>query len=182
MNLTTYYFSSTLIWLGFINCFTLKKLYNTHIVHIIHAIVTVFLLYFNYNVLSLSFSFGYFVVELLSCIYNKDTLYTFHALCAVILILGCVFDNEYYNMEMYKILYIETSTPFLYLWKNYKTKELFLVFLLFFVIFRNIYLPYLVYKMVIYKINIFSFLLFCLTVIQFVWIKKMIHIVLNYNE
>ena len=182
MNLTTYYFSSTLIWLGFINYFTLKKLYNTHIVHIIHAIVTVFLLYLNYNVLSLSFSFGYFIVEFLSCIYNNDTLYTFHALCAIILILACVFDHEYYNMEMYKILYIEISTPFLYLWKKYKTKELFLVFLIFFVIFRNIYLPYLVYKTVIYKLNIFSFLLFCLTFMQFIWIKKMIRIVLNYNE
>jgi len=180
--LIEYYFISSLFWMSFIDYFTLKRMYNSHIVHIIHAVVTVFLLYFNYNTFSLSFSFGYFVVELLSCIYNKDITYILHALCAIILILGCVFDYEYYKMEMYKILYIEISTPFLYLWKKYKTKELFMFFLVFFVIFRIIYLPCLVYKMIIYKLNIFSFILFVLSAMQFVWVSKMISIVFNYRN
>lgn len=181
MILSEYYFVSTLIWAGFINYLTFETLYKTYFVHIIHSILTVFLLYFNYNEYSLSFSFGYFVFDLLSCIYNKDILYTLHALCAIILILGCVIDYEYYKMEMYKILYIEISTPFLYLWKKYKTKELFMLFLIFFAIFRIIYLPYLVYKVIIYKINIFSFLLFFLALMQFIWLKKMIIIIFNYK-
>ena len=167
---------------------------ETTSIHIAHSIITATLsslvVYFNDDrILSesipLSFSIGYFIVDLIDCLHRRDKDFTIHAVLSLSL---CLFGwkNDHLRQLHFatKGLICEGSTPFLYLWKDTREKSHFILFVVAFTILRPFWLFFLL-KGVLSNIQTYGFVIAGITLafylLQISWFYALCSMLVNYK-
>eukprot|EP00980_Cylindrotheca_fusiformis_P008270 scaffold1736_cov127-Cylindrotheca_fusiformis.AAC.84 len=136
----------------FIYC-QIKKRSFEHwtLVHNIHHIVgltfaTLSLYYDDESIfaerIGIMWSAAYFLVDLVECIRIMSGTYTFHALCVILLSMSNLYTPRFYRLRMNsKAMFLEISSPILYLSKRTRNPVHFGLFAITFTCCRVIWMP-----------------------------------------
>ena len=146
-----------IIWVGcFIYCYqpgssgrpTFHKWEAFHNFHNFGGIALGLLsMYFNDDAIfneriSILWTFGYFCVDLLDCLYRMDVAFILHALFCIVLGMGCYTSPVFRALRINsKALLCEISSPFLHLAKQTRVPHHFLLFAIVFGLCRIVWLP-----------------------------------------
>jgi hypothetical protein len=131
----------------------------------------------------LSWTQGYFIIDLLYCIGDKDIPFTFHAICSLgLTILNSSSGKLYALNANSKGFLCELSSPFYQRWVKSKKKSHFQQFCFMFFVFRIVYIPIFLYscREGITKTVAFGSAAFYL--LNFAWFLKGLKMLLNYKE
>lgn len=136
--------------------------------------------------LVLLFSRSFFIVDLWSCIMNRDVPFTIHAVLGILINMVCHYSGMHYEMRSAsKGLLVELSTPLYYWWKNTKKKSVYILFVVIFFACRILWLPIVIWKTYL-EIGPFHWLMKLLSttlcILQGFFFEKMVRILWNYKD
>jgi hypothetical protein len=119
--------------------------HNTH--HAVGLLFASLSLFFNDESIfaernGIFWSLSYFVVDFVDCVRSGGVAYSFHAICCIFLGVSNYNTPAFYSLRMNsKALFLELSTPILYLSKKTKKPLHFALFALVFTLCRIVWLP-----------------------------------------
>ena len=165
---------------------------NIPLIHSISiSILSCFGCFYNninyYHIISGS-SLSYFIIDIFTVIYNREYLYIFHHLIAIIAICYVNLFETHHLLLLNYCLMTEISTPFLYRWKlskiiypNYEYKY-FIEFAIIFIIIRPLFLMFNLfnhYHILTYSYSLLLYL--SLLTLNIGWSIGIIHLGINYK-
>eukprot|EP00634_Sargassococcus_sp_CCMP2135_P004486 CAMPEP_0198660240 /NCGR_PEP_ID=MMETSP1467-20131203/35821_1 /TAXON_ID=1462469 /ORGANISM="unid. sp., Strain CCMP2135" /LENGTH=365 /DNA_ID=CAMNT_0044396641 /DNA_START=22 /DNA_END=1119 /DNA_ORIENTATION=- len=138
----------------------------------------------------LSFSFGYFFVDLATCLLARDVMYAAHAAVAVVLIAACLEEtNPAIHAVGARVLLIEASTPLMHAWQRRPSRRNFALFVATFFLARCVFLPWHTRRILALVLSTAgasaysrSLVLLPLNLLQFVWFLKLLSMFLAYDS
>jgi hypothetical protein len=144
--------------LTFIYCqLTDKSFENWAPVHMVHHLVgmilaTLSLYYDDESIfaerIGIMWSLSYFLVDLVDQVRLKSVSYSFHACCVLILGISNLYTPRFYRLRMNsKAMFLELSTPILYLSKNTRNPLHFLLFAVTFTLCRIVWIPFMMHQL-----------------------------------
>jgi hypothetical protein len=144
--------------LTFIYCqLTNKSFESWPPVHLVHHLVgmllaTLSLYYGDESIfaerIGIMWSLSYFVVDLVDQVRLKSVSYSLHAVCVLFLGMSNLYTPRFYRLRMNsKAMFLELSTPFLYLSKSTRKPLHFLLFAITFTLCRIIWIPFMMHQL-----------------------------------
>mmetsp|Transcript_7183 Transcript_7183/g.10578 ORF Transcript_7183/g.10578 Transcript_7183/m.10578 type:complete len:215 (+) Transcript_7183:85-729(+) len=161
-----------------------------HILHDLHAYILCIasfcsLQHWVEESIILSFTLGYFTVDLMDCILRRDVQFFIHAILSIVLIGGSAIHPAHRELRSAsKGCLLELSTPFLHRWQRTKGKVDFYVFYALFFLCRIIWLPYFLYNTYL-TMGFLEATVACGFVfffLQLTWFRKLTQMALNYKS
>jgi len=182
------------IWLGgLLYCHQVgKPFHKWELLHNVHNFGGILLalvsMYFNddniFNErIPILWTFGYFCVDLLDCLYRRDVPFILHAFFCLVLGVGCYTSPIFRVLRINsKALLCELSSPFLHLAKQTRAPHHFALFALVFLACRIIWLPVFLSELRHYDLTWFDFRLYFLLAfygLNCFWFYKIVRILLK---
>ena len=166
---------------------------KTLVLHDFHAVGCCVLasmsIYFNdekifSELIPLSFTLAYFVVDLTDCIIRRDIPFFIHAILSVLLSVGCGLNPLHRSCRSCsRGALTELSTYNLHKWQNTKSKSDFIIFFVMFTACRIIWIPYFVWH--VYLVSGFDYQVMggiCIFFLNLFWWFRMIQILSKYED
>ena len=159
---------------------SLNGFYRSIRIPVVHAVATCLLSLLGFSPAALSLSLAYFTIDLPACVVNRDVGYSIHA-CLGLVLVSWGFSEPCMSRDVPKLLLVELSTPFYYLWKKQKDKSSFGAFIIAFFCCRLLLIPPLTYRVLdqglVLPLTLFLF--YCLNLCWFYRMWNMYH---NYAD
>ena len=131
------------------------------------------------SVAALTFSAGYFLVDLFCCLRERDWMFAGHHAATLLLVGACLREPPPTLVLGARALLVELSTPLLHHWQKRDTAATFALFLAAFFAARCCYLPLLTLEILRRVSDARAAVLVALNALQFAWFGKFVHMYLT---
>lgn len=136
--------------------------------------------------ISILWTLGYFLVDLLDCLWRRDVAFSLHAIFCIVLGTGCYTSPVFRLLRINsKALLCELSSPFLHIAKRTRTPLHFLMFALVFMLCRVLWLPYFLSELRHHNLSWYDFRVYFLLLfygLNLYWFYKIVRIIMRNDK